>query len=143
MKILFWNIRGLGAEGRRRQLSEIRQTHRVDVMCLQETIKSEFSVGDLSALSEGFSYEWVWTAAQGHSGGTLVGVRTNEITVIGKDNGEFFSSMKIRSKKDEFKWEIINVYGPVQIERKTNFLEELSQKIADMKDPFIMEEISI
>jgi hypothetical protein len=69
-------------------------------MCLQEAIKSEFSVGDLSALSEGFSYDWVWTVAQGHSAGTLVGVRTDEITVVGKDNSEFFSSMKIRSKKD-------------------------------------------
>jgi exonuclease III len=69
MKILFWNIRGFGAEGRRRQLSEIRQTHRVEVMCLRETFKSEFSVGELAALSEGFRYEWVWTAAQGHSGG--------------------------------------------------------------------------
>jgi exonuclease III len=103
MKILFWNIRGLGAEGRRRQFSELRLSHRVEIICLQETIKSEFSLGDLSALSEGFNYEWIWTAAQGHSGGTLVGVRTDNCIVISKDGGEFFSSMKLISKQDEFK----------------------------------------
>jgi exonuclease III len=92
MKILFWNIRGLGAEGRRRQLSELRLSHRMEIICLQETIKSEFSLGDLSALSEGFNYEWIWTAAQGHSGGTLVGVRTDNYIVMSKDSGEFFSS---------------------------------------------------
>jgi exonuclease III len=79
MKILFWNIRGLDAEGRRRQLSELRLSHRVEIICLQETIKSDFSLGDLSALSEGFSYEWIWTASQGHSGGILVGVTTDNI----------------------------------------------------------------
>jgi exonuclease III len=107
-------------------------------MCLQETIKSEFSVGELAALSEGFNYEWVWTAAQGHSGGTLIGVKIDEILVIDKDSGEFYSSMKVKSRMDDFKWEIVNVYGPVQTERKSQFLEELSRKIAEMEDPFIM-----
>jgi hypothetical protein len=89
-------------------------------------------------LSEGFNYEWIWTAAQGHSGGTLVEVRTDNYIVMSKDSGEFFSSMKIISKQYGFKWEVVNVYGPVQIERKANFLEELSQKISSMEDPFIM-----
>jgi exonuclease III len=44
MKILFWNIRGLGARGRRKQLKDIRTSHRVDAICLHDTIKSEFSV---------------------------------------------------------------------------------------------------
>jgi hypothetical protein len=39
MKILFWKIRDLGAEGRRRQLSELRLSHRVEIISLQETIK--------------------------------------------------------------------------------------------------------
>jgi hypothetical protein len=85
MKILFWNIRGLGALGRKKQLGELRQTHRVDIVCLQETIKGDFTLGELAGLSEGGSFEWVWTAAQGHSGGTLIGVRTDDIIVVTKD----------------------------------------------------------
>jgi exonuclease III len=95
-------------------------------------------VGELSALSEGSNYEWVWTAAQGHSGGTLMGVRTDDIVVVHKDCGEFFSSMKIVLRQDDFKWEIVNVYGPVKMERKASFLEELNQKISRMEDPFII-----
>lgn len=71
MKILFWNIRGMGAMGRRNQLRELRHKYRVDAICLQETIKKDFSVWDLQALSEGEIYDWCWTAAVGHSGGTL------------------------------------------------------------------------
>jgi exonuclease III len=138
MKILFWNIRGLGAIGRNKQLSDIRRDHRVDIICLQETIKADFSLWELDNLNEGDPFEWVWTAAQGHSGGTLMGVRTSDINILRKDKGEFFTSMKLVSNLDKFTWEIINVYGPVQIERKQHFLDELTQKVTDMTDPFII-----
>jgi hypothetical protein len=67
-----------------------------------------------------------------------MGVRTDDIVVVDKDCGEFFSSMKIVLRQDDFKWEIVNVYGPVQMERKASFLEELNQKISRMEDPFII-----
>jgi hypothetical protein len=51
--------------------------------------------------------------------------------VIDKDKGEFFSSMPISSKQDNFNWEIINVYGPVQSEKKAGFLDELSRKVSE------------
>jgi hypothetical protein len=43
MKILFSNIRGMGASGRCNQLRELRYKHKVDVICLQETIKQNFT----------------------------------------------------------------------------------------------------
>jgi exonuclease III len=110
----------------------------VDIVCLQEIIKGDFTLGELAGLSEGGSFEWVWTAAQGHSGGTLVGVRTDDIIILGRDKGEFFTSMKVKGRQENYKWEVINVYGPVQIERKTAFLEELTKKISNTQDPFII-----
>jgi exonuclease III len=138
MKILFWNIRGLGARGRQKQLKDLINFHRVDAVCLQETIKANFSVGELNYLSAGVSFDWVWTAASGHSGGTLVGVDTSVAEVLNKDCGEFFSSLKIISRADKFTWEIVNIYGPVQVERKNAFLMELSQKVKSMSWPFIL-----
>jgi hypothetical protein len=67
---------------------------------------------------------------------------TGDITILGKDKGECFSSMKIMTRQEIFKWEVINVYGPVQVERKIAFLEELSQKITSLEDPFIIGEDS-
>jgi exonuclease III len=91
MKILFWNIRGVGAVGRKKQLQELRQKHRVDVVCLQETIKADFTLGELAWLSDRDNFEWNWTAAQGHSGGgTLMGVKTDDIAVLERGKGDFF-----------------------------------------------------
>jgi hypothetical protein len=35
-------------------------------------------------------------------------------------------------------WEIINIYGPVQVERKTTFLQDLSQKVSNMNWPLVL-----
>lgn len=47
MKILFWNIRGLGNAGRRKLLVELVAKHAFDCICLQETIKSSFRQREL------------------------------------------------------------------------------------------------
>jgi hypothetical protein len=46
--------------------------------------------------------------------------------------------MKVKGRQESFKWEVVNVYGPVQNDRKAGFLEELSKKISSMEDPFII-----
>ena len=73
MKVLFWNIRGLGAVGRQRQLRELVFEHRIDIVCIQETIKNDFSDRELRGLwGDEFSCRFVvalWLA-----GGLLTGV---------------------------------------------------------------------
>jgi exonuclease III len=58
MRILCWNVRGLGGKGRRRQLKEMVTMHRVDIMCLQETMKEQFTVVDLKGLVSGHNFSW-------------------------------------------------------------------------------------
>jgi len=47
MRILVWNIRGLGSAGRRKQLIELVNKFSFDCICLQETIKSSFRLREL------------------------------------------------------------------------------------------------
>jgi exonuclease III len=53
MKILFWNIRGLGGAGRRWQFKDLMSFHHLEVICLQETIKRDFSDHMLKDLVNG------------------------------------------------------------------------------------------
>jgi exonuclease III len=50
MRILCWNIRGLGSKGRRKQLKEWVVSQNVEVVCLQETVKEDFSIAELRGL---------------------------------------------------------------------------------------------
>ena len=58
MRILFWNIHGFGCKGRRTQLRELLLRHRIDVICLQETIKHDFSDLDLQGIEIGDKFYW-------------------------------------------------------------------------------------
>lgn len=138
MKIIFWNIRGLGSAGRRGQFKDLMRHHHFEVVCLQETIIKEFSAHVLSDLVNGQDFSWVWTEAEGHSGGTLTGVKNGDIELISTNKGAFFSSIKAKSRKDDLIWEVVNVYGPVQDEKKQEFLEELLNKINNTQWSFIM-----
>lgn len=63
MKVLFWNIRGLGQSGRRGQLREIVLKHKIDVICLQETIKREHTIAELRELGNNQHFSWNWVPA--------------------------------------------------------------------------------
>ena len=53
MRILFWNIRGFGRTGRRMLLRELLCKHRIDIICLQETIKQDFTDSELESMEVG------------------------------------------------------------------------------------------
>ena len=50
MWALFWNIRGFGHDGRRRQLVEYVRDEHIDIIAIQETMRAEFSLMSLTAL---------------------------------------------------------------------------------------------
>jgi exonuclease III len=91
MRVCFWNIRGLGGKGRRRQLREMIFKQRIDVICLQETMKTHFSLANLRNLVGGQRFSWNWTSARGHSGGTLIGVKQGDLDAKEMGEGEHFS----------------------------------------------------
>lgn len=119
-------------------MRELRCKYIIDAICLQETIKKDLPVWDRLSLSEGETFEWSSTTTSGHSGGTLTGVNLAGASIVGKDSSEFFSSVVVISREDNFKWEIINVYGPVQIERKLDFIQELNQKLSNISSPCML-----
>jgi hypothetical protein len=69
---------------------------------MQETMIKEFSVPELRKLVDGYSFSWNWTASQGHSGGTLIGARQEDLDTEEMDEGKIFSSVKIRNRVDNF-----------------------------------------
>jgi hypothetical protein len=70
--ILFYNARGLGAKGRKQQIGDFVLSKRVEIICLQETIKTSLSRREMRCLGGSFSYDWNVKAALGHSGGYLL-----------------------------------------------------------------------
>jgi hypothetical protein len=121
MKICFWNIKGLGGRGRRRQLRELMVKQRIDVICVQETMKDHFSVPDLRNLGGGGRIFSGIGLLQEDILGALIGVKQGDLDADEMGEGGFFSWVKIRNRVDDFCWELINVFGPIKKELKPAF----------------------
>ncbi|XP_073355069.1 uncharacterized protein [Aegilops tauschii subsp. strangulata] len=130
MRALFWNIRGFGHDGRRRQLIEYMRDEHIDIAAIQETMRNDFSLPELDRLSSHL-FAWHWLPSSGttsHSGGILLGVKDATFEVGSMDRGQSFVSMELFERSLNFKWEVILVYGPADHSRSAAFLEELHRK---------------
>jgi hypothetical protein len=99
MKMLFWNIRDWGQEGRRRQLKDFINREGVDMIGVQETIMDDFSMNELEQIGGKVDFVWNWLSAMGHSGGILLGIKEDVVEVGVVDQGEFFSRCPTKTQE--------------------------------------------
>lgn len=117
MKIISWNIRGLGAREKRSVIRSIINKQKPDVVCIQETMLVEMSKENFESIWNDKEIKWVFCPACGKSGGLLMAwdnrnfeggsfsMGTNWQVVIGKFKGGL-NTLKI-----------FNIYGPVDRKR--------------------------
>lgn len=80
-------MRGFRARGRRNQLRDYVRDSNIDIVCLQETIKSSFSASDLSSIGGSGRFIWKWLPASSHSGGILIGAKLDVFDFVAFDSG--------------------------------------------------------
>ena len=129
MRALFWNIRGFGHMGRRTLLEEYMRKEDVDIVGLQETIKTDFHFHELLSLDPLERFEWHFTPAVGRSGGMLMGLSRDVYDIISWDRGSFFLAAHFRIRATLRELVVIQVYGPANHSRSAEFLGELQQKV--------------
>ena len=122
MQSLFLNIRGLGVPGHRTLLKVYLRKFKIDILCLQETIKQDFTDQELRSLKVGEQFFWHWLPARGHSGGMLLGVRNNLLEVGNMDMDLYFLSLSVMHKPSNRIFEIIGIYALPKIRRSLTFL---------------------
>lgn len=121
MKGVFWNVRGLGQDPKKRYVREMITDHRLDFIGLMETIKQTFTKHELHSLSCGKNFEWHWNPPRGKSGGILVGINKDSFDVVQVEHGMYFLRVLVYDKCAKFSWNLVSVYGDAQNEGKASF----------------------
>lgn len=125
MRALFWNVRGLGKPYRRNWVKDHIMIEDLDVVALQETIKSDFSDSELKEISGNREFCWVWAPARGHSSGLLTGIKVDEFENEQSVIGTFFLAVLIRNRKTNHRFWVLNIYGPAQHNLSREFIQEI------------------
>jgi hypothetical protein len=125
MKGFYWISRGLPDLAKYRYISDAVKEHNLDFIVVMETRKQDMSKTNLNRLSGGADFVWYCLPPKGRSGGILLGVNATVLDISMIVEGEFYIKFHLCNKLNNFKWILMDVYGPVQDNFKTAFLSEL------------------
>ena len=121
-----WNARGLGLSNKRRALKELLNTHKIDIVAIQETKKENFPIRQLNTFSNNINF-WIYKSSIGSSGGILVGVNDSKFSIIDSWIKEFSVTVLLSNKSENFIWLFTVVYDPVISSKRLAFLNEIRE----------------
>lgn len=110
MKILLWNVRGLGREGRRLNVRDTVGRNKVQVALIQESKLKVMSDNIGRELWGSRSVKWMAVAL---SRGIILLWDARKIQLIDSWGGCFSLAAIIKDLDREHQWMMCNVYGPV------------------------------
>ncbi|XP_021820446.1 uncharacterized protein LOC110762145 [Prunus avium] len=125
MKIISWNIRGLGSKRKRLVLKEQLTRLRPDIVILQETKKQEIDRRLVASVWCSRFRDWVFVPSTGRSGGIVIIWNTQFVSVIDSEIAEFSVSIKIRGTSGA-DWWLSGIYGPCRQRDRGRFWVELA-----------------
>ncbi|XP_028080504.1 uncharacterized protein LOC114282068 [Camellia sinensis] len=137
MKILSWNVRGIGRPEKRRQIKKSLAERKVDIVLLQETKKAVVDSTLVRSMWPGKQFDFMTVDAIGQAGGLLC-IWNPEVFFL-KDccstqnfillSGTLFSS---------FDCVIINVYGSNEVAKRKETWDVLARLKSNFLGPWCM-----
>jgi hypothetical protein len=88
-------------------------------------VRKTFTDPFLRNLCGGKNFLWHCKEPDGCSGGILMGIDLDLFDVGAIVEGDFFVKFTLCNKSDCFKWALVAVYGPTQVDKNKRFLAEL------------------
>jgi hypothetical protein len=132
MKGCIWNSDGFKDTAKHSVVHETIREFRLDFFAVLETGRDNFSGPFLKNLSGGMDFIWYCLPPLGRSGGILVGLNSQTITVKNIVAGDRCVKLHLNSKLDKFEWVLVIVYGAAQDAQKGEFLAELVRMCEDV-----------
>ena len=77
-------------------------------------------------------------APHGRSGGMILGIHLLTFDIGEIEEGVFLIRFKLRHKEHDFKFNMISVYGPAQVDQKAKFLSELVRICSKVTLPILI-----
>ncbi|KAL6288610.1 hypothetical protein ACE6H2_006120 [Prunus campanulata] len=125
MKIVSWNIRGLGSRSKRLLIKEQLRRLKPDIVILVETKKETINKKLVASVWGSRFKEWVFSPSTGRSGGIVLMWNTHLVSVTDSLVGEFSVSIKI-TLNHCLDWWLSGIYGPCKQRERKRFWEELA-----------------
>lgn len=139
MKILSWNVRGLGNRVKRATIKEIVRKNKIDVLLIQET-KLRYVPNDI--VKEGWgnsSSEWCCWEAVGSAGGILLICSSSSFLLNDQWAGCYSISVLLEDLSNNSVWLVSPIYGPSDSGQREMLWRELDDIRSRWNGPWCIE----
>ncbi|XP_077249344.1 uncharacterized protein LOC143888833 [Tasmannia lanceolata] len=126
MKILSWNVNGLGSLAKRAQVKGLVKKSKPDLICIQETKLKVIDRSMVKSLGVGSHWGFSFVEAIGASGGIFIAWDESNWVRSEEWKGRFSISIVLRRAEDADVCLFSGVYGPSLWADKRLFWEELN-----------------
>ena len=130
-----WNIRGLGDQRKCEQLKAAYDLSPPSVLCIQESKLSDISSFKASSFLPPSLRSFVFKPSNGASGGIITAWNANLLDLVSHAVNTFSVTTIFSFRLDDFKFAIINVYGPCTHDLKPVFLASLASDYSSLSCP--------
>jgi hypothetical protein len=89
-------------------------------------------------LCEGINFLWHCKEHMSHSGGILLGIDLDSFDTGVIDEGDFYVKFHLCNKDNCFKWDLVAIYGPAQVNSKVQFQTELVHLCSQEQLPILI-----
>ncbi|XP_058103553.1 uncharacterized protein LOC131247134 [Magnolia sinica] len=135
MKVVSWNVRGLGSKQKRRLIKHSCRRSNPDVICLQETKVRQFSDSLMESIWKSKDVRWTALHASGSFGGILVAWNSSRWSLIDTWSGTYSVSVILHDALSDFRYLVSSVHGPNSEDSRKDFWVELSASRLCFSDP--------
>ncbi|GAU39714.1 hypothetical protein TSUD_275090 [Trifolium subterraneum] len=133
MKIVSWNVRGLGGLGKRQEVRKLVENHNPSLLCIQETKLQLVDPVVCSSLWGNSSFAFSYRPSIGASGGLLTLWDSSEVDVWASESHDFVLWCHGRFLKSGEEFSVANVYVPCDPGAKQQLWDSLSVRIQALR----------
>lgn len=134
MKLIFYNIRGLGSRLKIKEMQDLIRKNKVDFACIQETKLEELNDEKVRAIWGSYNCGWAVRDAQGRSGGILLIWNSEKFLCSSYWNMEGAVVVNGYWGVDRIRCCILNVYAPCPLEERLDLWDRLNSVIHQFED---------
>jgi exonuclease III len=137
-RILCWNVRGLNADNRQREVISKIEESECDIICLQETKCESFDWRLLRKFCPKFFYSFAYAPSEGASGGILVVWNSSVFKGFLVQSQKFGLIINFTSMHNNEQWTLVCVYGPCKGVDRDNFVAWLYNLIIPLGENWLV-----
>ncbi|KAL4198521.1 hypothetical protein AMTRI_Chr03g46300 [Amborella trichopoda] len=134
MKLLVWNVRGLGQPSTKEVVKDLTFKHSSAVLALIETKQPEPDCQLISQVWGRRPSQWVSLAANGASGGIGIVWNPSDHFLNSSHIGDFSVTVLLASISDGLPWKFTTIYGPNSPTLRNRLWSEL-ELVASLPHP--------